>query len=92
MKYMNSLAEDLSRKVAKNTEISIMSQLNDFISRGLIEVRTGQAILVQSTDRAEIDYRQTVELVLKDKEYIEQLEEENKKLRELIGQIRINKE
>jgi hypothetical protein len=89
---IEQVTASLARKVSEQTEISIMSQLNDFISRGLIEIKKGPSSFVQHIDRADVEYRQTVELVLKDKQYIEQLEDENKKLRELIGQIRINKE
>jgi len=78
-------AMDVAREVSKATEASIVAQLNDFISRGLIEVKMGPMSFVRDSFHGNtVTVSQTCELVLKDKEYIERLENENKKLKELL--------
>lgn len=79
-------ASSLAEEVAKKTEISIMSQLNDFVSRDLIHLKMGPNVFVHenTSEGMKITLKQTCELVLKDKDYIEFLEEENKLLREKI--------
>lgn len=83
------IASDLAKRVAQATEHSILEQLNDFVSRGLIEIQTTGPTFVQVEDITRpthrIEVRQTVRLVLKDKDYIVQLEKENAKLKEILG-------
>jgi hypothetical protein len=81
-------AEKLTRAVTKAREESILSQLNDFISRELIEVRIMGTQFVRIPDSAAIEYREVVELVLKDKEYIEKLEKENAELKSYVEEIK----
>jgi hypothetical protein len=85
--HFNSALE-VATKVAKERESLIVSQLNDFISRGLIEVVVKGTQFVRSPDSANIEYRESVELVLKDKEYIENLEKENAELKSYIYEIK----
>lgn len=77
-------ASELSEEIAKQTEKAILNQLNDFIKRDLIHVKYGPFVFVREPDSATITYKQTVELCLKDREYVEYLEEDNKKLRGLL--------
>lgn len=83
VKTMSSLADE----IVKETHNKILLQLNDFISRGLISVEVREPIFVRSYDSNTIEYKQEVTLVLKDKQYIERLERENKYLRETIDAI-----
>lgn len=65
-----------------------MEQLNEFISRGLIIVELTQPTFVHSPDSTKVEIRQSCKLVLKDQEYIQDLERENKALKEQHDKIR----
>lgn len=77
---INSIVKDLARQ----SETIILDQLNEFISRGLIVVHRGPMNLVQDHYTDKVTIQSSVKLVLKDQEYIEQLEKENKALKEQI--------
>lgn len=79
-----NMATEIVDKVAKATEQSILQQLNDFVSRGLIEVQQTVPQFVRSFDSDVVEIRQSVTLVLKDKEYIEKLEAKVKKFEEIL--------
>ena len=64
-----------------------MEQLNDLISRRLLVVVMGQPTLVRYENSDRVELRQTCQLVLKDKEYIEKLEKENTELKEKLDKI-----
>lgn len=74
-------ASHLLFEAGKQTERFILEQLNDFISRGLIECELGEMTLVQTQVSKNVEMRQTVKLRLKDKEYITKLEQDNEALR-----------
>lgn len=77
----NSFIHSVVNKVAKVQEECLIHQLNDFISRGLIEVEVIGSQFFRAADSNNIEYREAVRLVLKDKEYIEKLEKENAELK-----------
>jgi len=81
--------ENIAREISKATEASIMAQLNDFISRGLIIVEHGPMSFTRNPlkDPYKINIEQTVSLKLKDKEYIEKLEAENKRYKDLLASL-----
>jgi|LakMenE01Jun11ns_1017448.scaffolds.fasta_scaffold9353858_1 hypothetical protein len=81
-------AEKLAKAVTKAREESILSQLNDFISRELIEVRIMGTQFVRIPDSTAIEYREVVKLVLKDREYIEKIEKENAELKSYVEEIK----
>lgn len=83
---MNFLSE-VGHEISKQTENSILNQLNDFIKKDLIVLKKGPMSFVQDRDSHTVKIEQTVELCLKDKEYIVKLEEENKILKEEIKSI-----
>jgi hypothetical protein len=74
--------KDINKKIDMAREESIIRQLSDFVSRGLIEIRIKGKEFVRTIDSSGLEYREVVELVLKDKEYIEKLEKENAELKE----------
>lgn len=78
----------LTSKVAKAREETIMHQLNDFISRDLISIEVMGGTFVRMADSNAIEYRESVRLVLKDKEYIEKLEKENAGMKEWIEEMK----
>jgi len=73
--------------IGKQQENIILGQLNDLIKRGLLVIESTQPTLVQDPDSTKILLRQSVKLTLKDIEYIQSLEEENKKLKEKLLSI-----
>jgi hypothetical protein len=88
MKTNLNSALELAKRTAEVTELEILSQLNDFIKRDLIEVQYGQLIFFQEMDSTAIKVSRTVKLVLKDKEYIEKLEKDNEELRSIISKLK----
>lgn len=88
MTTISNLATQIARDAAKATETFILEQLNDFVSRGLIELRMGPQVITQDMYSSKLNIAQTVSLVLKDKEYIEKLENENKELKDLIKKMK----
>jgi hypothetical protein len=84
---LNSVASDLCRETAKQTEDIILDQLNEFISRGLIVVEKGPMTLIHDSYLDKITINQSVSLKLKDQEYIEKLEGQIKDLEERLNTI-----
>lgn len=82
-----SIVQEVSRQLEQKKDNAILEQLNDFISRGLIVIESTQPILTRESDSYKIVVSQQVKLTLKDKEYIEKLEEENKRLNQLVSNI-----
>jgi len=78
--FMHTAVSDLCLEVAKKTEETILEQLNEFISRGLIVVEVGNWSLVHDQNSDKVTMNRQVKLVLKDKEYIEKLENQVKEL------------
>lgn len=91
---MNSYQDNLVKRtlfdVAQQTENAILEQLNDFISRGLLVVETqGPTLIQEATPTGSVlKVRNTTKLKLKDQEYIQKLETENKELREIIERLK----
>lgn len=83
----NSHASEIMKSVAEHSEKVIIEQLNDFISRGLLELRSVGPTLVHALDSNKIEIKYGCMLILKDKEYILKLEEENKEMKELLKQL-----
>lgn len=79
--YVNDILQDLARQ----KDQLIIDQLGDLLQRGLLVIESTQPVLVESYDpshnKNKIELKQSVKLVLKDKEYIERLEKENAELK-----------
>lgn len=91
----DSLVNKVTKDLLKQKENLLMEQLNDFVSRGLIVIEETAPSFIKEDDLLDpssykITLRQTVRLVLKDKEYIEKLEAENKELKESVKQLEAN--
>lgn len=87
MDYLSRSMTDLMNQVASQQEAIMVEQLNELISRGLLVVEKTEPLFVtnngyESNDGYKIEYRQKIRLLLKDQEYIEKLEKENKELKE----------
>jgi hypothetical protein len=77
-------ASEFSEEISKQTESIILGQLNDFVKRGLIVIERQQGTLVMDMEN-KVTYTQSIRLVLKDKEYIENIEKEIKELKKQIS-------
>lgn len=74
----------LVREVAEKKDAMIREQLSELISRGLIIVEETEPTIVTHMDPVkgpQIEFRQACKLVLRDKEYIVKLENENNDLK-----------
>ena len=81
-------ASDVAAHVAKETESLILAQLNEHISRGLIVIEQTQPQFVSHVDNPnKIEIRMSVRLKLKEQEYIERLERDNKNLKDALEGI-----
>ncbi len=85
-------ASQLAHQVEEQVQEKIIQQLNWFIQRGLIEIKRGEAIFTTEADPTNgkyfVRYSSTAELVLKDKEYIEKLEAENRGMKLVIEKLK----
>ena len=88
MGLSHEMIKEIQTKMASATESTILQQINDFISRGLIVVEVMEPLMMLEPDSDQVVIRQSVRLVLKDKEYVEKLEVENKELKEKIKAIK----
>lgn len=80
MSNMSDMANELSASIAKDVQNEILSQLNYLVSRGLLEVEYGPLVMTQDPTSNSLNVSKSVNLVLKEKEYIDKLELENDKL------------
>ena len=73
---VHEFTSEILQKSMRQKELSIFRQLKELISRGLLVVNEGDVVLTRNMESSAIEYSQTIELVLKDQEYIEKLEKE----------------
>lgn len=86
--YANSIVDEIARQKEK----TLMAQLNWLVSRGILLIESqGPTLCKTYLKPAEDGYELTIEesiiLVVKDKEYIEKLENENKELNKRLQNI-----
>jgi len=74
--------EDVIPEIERQKEALLLEQLNELVKRNLLVIEQTQPILVRDECSDGVVLRQSVRLVLKDQEYIQQLEKENKELKE----------
>lgn len=82
--YVSESLDASINLINKQAEESILKQLNWLVSRGLLQIKIGESKLVREPGSDQVTLRQEVELVLKDKEYIESLENQIKAYKEVI--------
>jgi ribosome-interacting GTPase 1 len=83
----SNVITELANNFAKEKEATILAQLNEFISRGLLVVEQGPMVMVHErsfTSGNGVKIEQAVNLKLKDQEYVEKLEWEVRILEEKI--------
>ncbi len=73
--------------IAKQSTAVILSQLNWLIDRGLLEVRKGSPRLVQEYDTSTVKLAWDLEITVKDKEYIEKLEQTIESLKKTLNEL-----
>lgn len=82
------LLSDVSKMVSQETENKILKQLSWFIERNLLVIHSSQPVLTYDEFSRELKVSQQVELVLKDKEYVEKLEKENSEMKDLLERLK----
>ncbi len=91
----DGMAEFMSQamaEVASQTEETILSQLNEFVSRGLLTVERTTPLLVADPHSTKLTVKTKVQLKIKDQEYIESLERQVKELSGLVATLRSTRE
>ncbi len=86
--HMSQMVSEVSTEIARHQEARILEQLNDFVSRGLIKIEFGPTQFFRDQFSDKIQISQSVNLRLKDREYVEALEKEVAELRSLIAKIK----
>lgn len=89
---LDQFTNDVVHEIARQKEVSLLSQLNWLVSRGIIVMETQGPTLVKTylkpnEDGYEIRLEESVKLVVKDKEYIEKLEKENRELNQKLQRL-----
>lgn len=87
MMINNYEIEGLIQSIVRQQEAYIAEQLGELIQKGLLVIESTKPILTQEFSSNKIHVSQAIRLVLKDKEYIEALESENKQLKSRLEQI-----
>ena len=86
---LTKVAMDIQAQV----EFNILSQLNELISRGLLIVEKGPMIITEIPpktnlhDFPQLQVSQSVNIKVRDQEYIMKLEKENKEMREILDRL-----
>lgn len=85
MNSMQDAVQELTRQINQQTEASLQEQLGWLIDRKILLVEYGPAALFEDNmSPHRYRYARTVKLAVRDKEYIEKLEEEILVLKETI--------
>lgn len=83
--------QEVINDVLKQQERIILDQLGELIDRGLLEFQSTQPVITSeydyTTNKTILNLSQYGKLVLKDQEYIEKLEKENKELKTKINNL-----
>jgi len=87
------LASEISHEASKQKEKIILDQLSELLNRGLLVWEEGEEMLTcdrdfRFPDKHIVTLRCSGRLVLKEKEYVEKLEAENKSLKEVINRLK----
>lgn len=77
-------AEELLERFSKQREEMILGQLNALVSRGLLVWEEERTTLAMMPDTNEVKIVITGQLVLKNMEYVRQMEEENTRLKHIV--------
>lgn len=81
---MEGLVKEVHAAILEGIEKSLLGQLTDLVSRGVLVVEYGDYTFFQADDSDNLVFRQPVTLKLKDQEYIERLEFESAALKEIL--------
>lgn len=83
----NSLVSKVAEELNKNTENAVLEELNELVSRGILVLHRGPTVVVQDPFSNKIEIRQKVRVVLSNQEYVERLESENKKMKNILDLV-----
>lgn len=84
---MNDSIKEAMTDLLRQQETILLEQLGDLVKRGLLVIESTQPVIVQSQSVHKLELRQAVRLVLKDKEFIQELERENAELKRRLATI-----
>jgi hypothetical protein len=83
---------DMAQELAKQKENLILESLGDLVTKGLLVIEETQPVIIghwsYDQDKYIVKLQQKVNFALKDKEYIQKLEQENKELREKLNNLK----
>lgn len=85
---LEGLYSPLQREFMEKKQALILEQLGDLVSKGLLVIQEVQPVLVKDDSSNKITLQGAIRLTLRDKEYIEKLEKENKALKAKFEQLR----
>lgn len=87
--YMTQEMSKIAAQIADQSERVILEQLGELVKRGLLVIERGPMILTSnSREPYKLEVNQAVRLVLKDQEYIQNLEKENAQMKGVFDSIR----
>jgi hypothetical protein len=85
---MDDQIHSVIQEISKQKDAILMTSLKELVDKGLLVVEQTEGVLVTSpADPYKFEFRQSVRLVLRDKEYIKELESKVKHLEEKIGTL-----
>ena len=98
---IQNITKQVINEVSKQQEAIILEQLGDLVTKGLLVIESGPDVITMEPDNYWLYYNnpgenpkvtlklsKAIRLVLKDKEYIEKLELENKDLKQKLNNIK----
>jgi hypothetical protein len=83
-------AINLNNQATHQTQMQILSQLNDLIAKGLLVITKEEPIITKNEKTNQLEISTKITIDLKDRIYIETLEKTNRELREILAKIRIS--
>jgi len=89
----NATISSLTEELMKQKESIILAQLGDLVKKGLLVCKESYPFIDRALDQYSGEYkytlRQSIVFELKDKEYIEKLEDDNRRLKIQLENIEI---
>lgn len=86
-KYTEQMFKKVCSEINEKQEQNLLQGLNELVSRGLLFVKKSAPVFTQDENTNNIVFSQSVELILKEQEYIEKLEAENLQMKEKLAAL-----
>jgi hypothetical protein len=85
---MQSMVKEIWTEMAQSTEALLCEQLDNLVTDGLLVIESQMPVLIHDPLSNKIQIKQAIKLKLRDQEYINELKEENAKLKDIISKLR----